>query len=232
MSAPSLNLSLLPRPVGKRVRTLGHALEQVQGAMRVLQRRCAKGQSVQGLAPEWFHAWGGATINLADLRNSGGPWSAEIEVEDRDWLINNIGDSSTLPLPWAVTLLCLHLPVLRAFWRKELRAHRAELLQRVLPQVWSLDPTPLPHGSVIGGLNLASWHQLPDLLAKGRKFEVLSLEGVRQEVTTTGWPNILAQANQQKFLLLEHRHLPGGSSFAASWSANAEGWIDLDQQTF
>jgi hypothetical protein len=232
MSSRLLNPSFLPHSVGRRLRTLGHALARLQDAAVMLRRRCEKGQTVDGLSPEWFQAWGGQALQAASLIDFTTSWSAVVEQEERQWLITSLGGMTEgIGVPWAITLLSLHLPVLRTFWRKEVRAYRAELLRHVLPPVWPLDPAPLPPGAAISGLNLASWSQLPDLLARGRTFEVLSLTGERHNVTPSTWPEILTKAVQEKLLLVEHRHLPGGTAFTASWSRNEKGWIDLDQQT-
>lgn len=232
MTSRSFDFSLLPHSVSRRLRTLGHALTRLEAAVTVLQRRCAKGHAVQGMTPDWFRSWGGTSvIGTGSLVDFTQPWPAAIEQRDYEWLAAGFDKDQDLSLSWAVALLFLHLPVLRAFWHKELRAHRAGLLQRVLPRVWPLDPSPLPPGAVISGLNLSSWSQLPSLVDSGRTFEVLSLTGKRQNVTAATWPDILTQAHEEKILLVEHRHLPEGSAFTASWSRNEQGWIDLDQQT-
>lgn len=226
------DLSSLPRSVSQRLRTFGHALARLEIASDVLRRRFDKGQTVLGLTPEWFENWSGNSVDGERQVHGARRWSASIELKDKQWVVTGLGEAGGISTSCALVLMQLHLPVLRDFWRKELRAHRAALLQRVLPRVWPLEPAPLPPGAVIGGLRLSSWTQLPQLLSADRTFEVLSLAGRRQPVTAAAWPQILAQAGQEKLLLLEHPHLPEGSSFAASWSANADGWIDLDQQTF
>lgn len=227
-----VDLSSLPRPVGRRLRTFGHALSRLETAATVLRRRLEKGPTVLGLTPEWFNSWGGNFLNGKVQTSDASPFIASVEHQENDWLITNLGEDPGISTSWAVVLLFLHLPVLREFWRKELRAHRAALLQRVLPRVWPLDPSTLPPGAVISRLNLSSWSQLPDLLAKDHGFEVISLAGHRQPVTASTWPSILEQAQHERLVLLEHRHLPAGNAFRASWRTDDKGWIDLDQQTF
>ncbi len=61
----------------------------------------------------------------------------------------------------------LHLPALRAFWIASLRAAHAQHLQQHVAPAWCMDPAPLPPGSVIAGLGIGSWDELPALLAKG-----------------------------------------------------------------
>ncbi len=61
----------------------------------------------------------------------------------------------------------LHLRPLRDFWERELRRATVDVLLDLLPDSWLLDPTPLPHGSVIPRLEIASWN---DLNFSSRKF--------------------------------------------------------------
>lgn len=63
----------------------------------------------------------------------------------------------------------LHLPALRAFWIAHLRAAHAQHLQQHVAPAWCLDLTPLPPGSVIAGLDVGSWDELPALLARGER---------------------------------------------------------------
>ncbi len=63
----------------------------------------------------------------------------------------------------------LHLPALRAFWIASLRAAHAQHLQQHVAPAWCLDPTPLPPGSVIAGLGIGAWEELPTLRAQGER---------------------------------------------------------------
>lgn len=60
-----------------------------------------------------------------------------------------------------VWLALLRLRPLRTAWESALRRDHLETLLQVLPEAWLLDPTPLPHGSVIPRLELATWEDLP-----------------------------------------------------------------------
>ncbi|MCE9520073.1 MAG: hypothetical protein K8R87_11050 [Verrucomicrobia bacterium] len=64
-------------------------------------------------------------------------------------------------------LALLHLRPLRDFWERELRRATVDSLLDLLPDAWLLDPTPLPPGSVIPRLEIASWN---DLNFSSRKF--------------------------------------------------------------
>lgn len=63
----------------------------------------------------------------------------------------------------------LHLPALRGFWIASLRAAHARHLQASVAPAWCLDPAPLPPGSVIAGLGIGSWDELPALRARGER---------------------------------------------------------------
>lgn len=54
----------------------------------------------------------------------------------------------------------LRLRPLREFWERELRRDTVTNLLDLLPDAWLLDPAPLPPGSVIPRLEIASWNDL------------------------------------------------------------------------
>lgn len=165
---PVSDLENLPRPIARRLRTLGHALTRVEAALRLLPKRLERGL-LDATSTAWIQQWAGGVLGQG--HGQGQPSLASDEVlkatiawQEQAWLV------SELPPAWHGALLLLHLPVLRDFWRKELRAARYERLKRVLPKVWAKDPAPLPPGAVIAGLDIASWEDLPRLEAKGRTF--------------------------------------------------------------
>jgi hypothetical protein len=117
--------------------------------------------------------------------------------------------------PWAVTLMLLHLPALRSFWKTSMRASRLRRLQKVLPKAWPLDSASVPAGAVISGLGITSWTQLPQKMAQGMSFramnfssEAIELNADRSQqfdqlmnrITTEPWvlvENTAARAEQQ-----------------------------------
>jgi hypothetical protein len=227
-----MDTTALPSPLLRRLKTLGHGLTRLRVASEVLRRRTAKGTGINGVDQAWLSAWGGEVLAGSLRMPVDTGLSSTIEWLEKEWLVTRPVDTETLPLSWLVALLWLHLPALRHFWRKELRAQRFALFQRVLPQVWPLDTAPLPPGATISGLKLASWSDLPRLLESGRRFEAISLStDERQSVTAPNWPGILARAAEEKLLLIEHRQLPDASLFTASWTTDENGWIGLPQQT-
>jgi hypothetical protein len=222
MTSVSASLDDLPRPLARRRQTLGHAFARLGSAAGLLIRRAAKGTAVPGVDADWLNRWGGAGFE---------PWGTDvravIEWREHDGLVVEPVAGQPLPASWVAALLWLHLPALRSFWRKELRAARGALLQRVLPRVWPVEMAALPPGATIGGLGLASWQDLPRLLVAGRAFEAGPVAGAKEVVTATNWPQILAGAGTEPIVLIEQRRIADGTTFTSEWSADADGWIDL-----
>jgi hypothetical protein len=73
-------------------------------------------------------------------------------------------------------LALLRLRPLRELWERELRRSTLESLLGLLPDAWVLDPTPLPPGSVIPRLELASWRDLTRRRSSGRQFVIVSAQ--------------------------------------------------------
>ena len=65
---------------------------------------------------------------------------------------------------------------LREFWRRELGERQWLELQKVIPQTWIVDPTPLPHHSVIPGLDIQSWNELGEFSQRKREL-ILKISG-------------------------------------------------------
>jgi len=192
------DLEALPRTIARRVRTLGHALTRVQHALQLLPKRLERGL-VDASATAWIHQWAGPVLNQPAA--NGDVLKATVAWQDHAWLV------SELPPEWTGALLLLHLPVLRDFWRRELREMRYERLRRVLPKVWARDTTVLPPGSVIAGLGIKSWDDLPRLEAKGRRFETIALHG--------------------KPLVIEQPQLVPEGTLTLAWSHYPDGRVDL-----
>ena len=65
---------------------------------------------------------------------------------------------------------------LREFWRREMGERQWLELQKVIPQTWIMDPTPLPHFAVIPGLEVQSWNELGEFSQKQREL-ILKISG-------------------------------------------------------
>ncbi|MDG2212419.1 MAG: hypothetical protein P8M70_01200 [Verrucomicrobiota bacterium] len=68
---------------------------------------------------------------------------------------------------------------LKEFWRKELGAKYTKQLEKVIPETWIIDPSPIPPHAAIPRLNLTNWNQLSNLSQKEREF-ILKLSGFNE----------------------------------------------------
>ncbi len=91
----------------------------------------------------------------------------------------------------------MHLRPLREFWERELRRSAVESLLEILPNAWLLDPTPLPPGTVIPKLELASWSDLSTLRETQRHFVIAS---VSREDSPMALDNSMPEAQWQQML--------------------------------
>jgi len=76
-----------------------------------------------------------------------------------------------------LAMALFHHPALTGFWEQEIPTDSLEVLHRVIPQTWVLDPAPVPSHAVIPGLEIdgapvQSWDALKPLSQKGRRFVV------------------------------------------------------------
>lgn len=65
---------------------------------------------------------------------------------------------------------------LQEFWRREISEKGQQLLQKIIPYSWVLDPTPLPPHAVIPELNIQSWEEMEKFSQKQREL-VLKISG-------------------------------------------------------
>lgn len=161
MSAPAVHRLPEDHPAWKDLRSFGYECSRWLTAMGMLQTRLRKGRfsaSLAGFLNDWMPA-GNVAEELPD----------EFEITCGQGGLQSDEDSLQ-PVVQPAWQALLHLPALRDFWTSELRAsHYAHLLQ-MIPQAWCMDPAPLPPGSVIAGLNIPNWDELPRLEAGDRPF--------------------------------------------------------------
>src|SRR5213594_2719525 len=82
--------------------------------------------------------------------------------------------------PWLeekMAFALVHHPALEPFWTHELGADTFELLHRLMPKTWILDPRSVPPHAVIPGLtvdghSVSDWKVLASLGQKGRRFVI------------------------------------------------------------
>ncbi|MDB6073320.1 MAG: hypothetical protein JWO89_960 [Verrucomicrobiaceae bacterium] len=179
----------------------------------------------------WVKRWAGESFRdpLPLPIDSG--WQSLIVWAGRTWQVEAlVGEEvcAEAGTPWLVVLMLLHLPALRGYWLRALRTQRFAWMTKVLPQVWALDNQPLRPGSVIAGLNIGSWTDLPRLMAAGRRFEIIPVGGGKPEtVEAHSWPEALANKNRP-MLLREISTLEPEGSLRATWKRNEAGRVVLD----
>lgn len=115
----------------------------------------------------------------------------------------------------------LHLQPLQSSWEQPLRRSHLHLLEGLLPGAWLMDPLPLPPGSVIPSLELASWKELPRLAARGKQFVIADAWGQETPVRLeagAAWEDQVAAALQydaaERRVLLELARPIAGWVFA------------------
>ncbi len=183
-------------PARRALAPLGYEASRWLDAMTLLQTRWRKqvfAPPLQAFLDRWLPR--DPVGSLAEV--------FELGLEG-DWL-NAAPLPSLLDPRWQALL---HLPALRAFWIAGLRAAHAEHLQASVTPAWCLDPAPLPPGSVIAGLGIGSWHELPALRAQGEQ---------------------LAEVPVGSDLVLRREPPPGAERFGARYRRREDGKIVLEQ---
>ncbi len=232
MSTASNQLSEPPAALQRRLRTLGHGLYRLSEAWRLLHRRLDKGL-LDEPTTAWIRRWCGEDLARPLPLPVDAGLRAVLEWSGKTWQVTGMaekaGEGPIITAPWAAALVLLRLPALKAFWIKALRFQRFRWLTQVLPHVWVLDDQPLRPGAVIAGVCIASWNELPRLLANGRAFELLPPGGeAPQPVAATTWSGTLASFNGSRPRLREIFTLPVEGRLSATWKHDEKGRIVLN----
>ena len=82
--------------------------------------------------------------------------------------------------PWLEEKLAfalIHHPMLEPYWNKVLTTETFDLLKRLMPHTWVLDPTPIPPSAIIPGLEVSGravsdWQELEAATQKERQFVI------------------------------------------------------------
>lgn len=183
-------------PARRALAPLGYEVARWLNAMTLLQTRWRK-QALAAPLQAFLNRWlprevVGALPEVFELGLCGG------------WL-------NAAPLPalldprWQALL---HLPALRTFWIASLRAAHAQHLQQHVAPAWCLDPAPLPPGSVIAGLGIGSWDELPTLQALGESLTEVTVGADR---------------------VLRREAAPEAEAFTARYRRREDGKIVLEQ---
>ncbi|WP_395745012.1 hypothetical protein [Prosthecobacter sp.] len=163
-------LALLPRPQREAVESAGYRLMRWAAARAVLQARVGKGR-VAGPAGEFLTYWMAQSPPPPEAQ--GELWLSFSHARDQAQLALAGGSVPLAHSPLERALL--HLPLLRSFWRQELRLQHFAALRELVPQAWLLDPAPVPPGAVIHGLGSPSWEDVQP--AAGQKWQIHNAQG-------------------------------------------------------
>jgi hypothetical protein len=203
-------------------------LFKLNAAWKLLGIRLERGL-LDEASTAWIKTWCGNHLG-SDLPL---PVDSEFETElvwsAKVWQVAKVvnGDAEG---SWQPVLMLLHLPALRSFWSRALRSQRFTWMTKALPKVWAVDTHTIRPGTVIAGLGITSWTDLPKLMLAGRAFDVFSTQGGKvQVVNAETWPTILAGAEQGPLLVRERFTLPIEGEMRASWQRNEAGCIVLKE---
>jgi hypothetical protein len=176
----------LPKPVLRQIQSLGHVLNRFQAAQPGILRRLDQNAELHALAP-----WRAGLVPSSQpddgafilaLSVSSGRLLLEEMFLNPKALPFELSSTSGLKAPSRPDAVH-HLPVwlamfksslLTELWGLEMRSNLRETLDAVTPHTCFLASTPTPPGSVVGGLQIASWAQLPSLRCEGRSFRISS----------------------------------------------------------
>jgi hypothetical protein len=215
----------LSRAVLKQVKPLGHEIGLWAGALQRQKARLEKGRFGSELSTFLQGRW---PNQQADLPT--GSFGLLLREGKQGWQL--VG-GSPLWLNDPAFAALLHLPALRPAWAADIRASHLEHLRQIVPHAWFLDPTPLPPGSVIAGLGIPSWQDLPSLHGQGHTFEILPTTWLSDSLSKDEWQSathraletssvLREQPSSGAWLLVHYTQDTDGTQFQAAWLDEAE----------
>lgn len=99
-------------------------------------------------------------------------------------------------------------PSLRKMWEKELRGSHLDLLKKVIPFGWPVDPSEIPPHAALPRLNVSSWDEVGEFSQKERRL-VLKVSGfselawgsrgvtIGHDVSAEEWKAVLTRAQEE-----------------------------------
>ena len=160
MSAPAAQHLPDDHPAWKDLRPFGYECSRWLSAMAMLQARHRKGRFSETLTA-FLNVWMPQEPVSQEMPDT-------FDITFKTGSLETEPPLSSLASPLWHALL--HLPALRDLWTAELRASHYTHLLQMIPPAWCMDPAPLPPGTVIAGLDIISWAELPRVEASGRQF--------------------------------------------------------------
>lgn len=186
---PSSHSPSLPAAMLKALPTLGHAVVLWHSSAGDLLRRWNK--PFQGPEADYYlRHW--RDLGAPELTEPGRSARFNLRIgwepQKGSWFL--LDDASQLTRAAYLRWL-LHVPALRMFWIQALREQRFASLIRHVPKVWCLDDDEPPPGSVIAGLNAATWSDVKALVdASDSRLRHLHLEHVAQSRWVAEQPEV------------------------------------------
>lgn len=121
----------------------------------------------------------------------------------------------------------LNLPALSHYWITDIRGSHLDHLRQIISRAWFMDPSPLPPGSVIAGLDIPAWPNLQRYHGQGRAWSLHGTETVLNDsISEATWKTAVEQALQSGSTLLVEQ-TQGASTLLARYNKGEDG-IQLD----
>jgi hypothetical protein len=160
----------LSRAELKQLQPLGHHLSLWAEAAQRLLDHLEAGRLPPTLS-SWLQAWHPSTVPTTI--QPGEKLSLTIQQTPQGW---QLAPEQTHWFGDAWWRAWLHLPALRSFWASALRSNHLTALRSLIPVTWCMDPQPLPPGTTLPHLSLATWADLARLPSQGRSFQLQTRE--------------------------------------------------------
>lgn len=200
MAAPTTTQTIeWPKKTLKDLRPLGHEISLWANSALQLATQVMKDRHPDGLKA-FLKLW----LPTAPICPPSGSFHLLLSQTDAGYQIS--GSS----LPWMRDprwTALLQIPALRSSWVRGLRTSHLDHLMRLLPASWLMDPTPLPPGCVIPGLEISAWIDLVMLRDQGRCFNVQSAHStftLSELQSCSDWQTL--SKSPPPAVLVEHRH--------------------------
>jgi hypothetical protein len=211
----------IPKPLLKHLKPMGHELTLWQAAAQRWQTRLEKGRfepSLQAFLQHWqprVRSDESAPNVFTVLLRGSDEQGWKVIASSLNW----VNDPA-----WSALL---NLPALSHYWMTEIRGSHLDHLRQIISRAWFMDPSPLPPGSVIAGLDIPAWPNLLRLKGQDRQWVIHDTPAMLNDsLPDEVWAAAITQAMENGGRLLVERP-QGGSMIMARYKKSADG-IHLD----
>lgn len=210
----------IPKPLLKHLKPLGHEFTLWQTAAQRWLTKLEKERFEPGLMPFLQH-WRPQT---APKDGEGSFFSIVLRETAQGLKIIASSLAWVNDPAWSALL---HLPALQSFWTAEVRGSHLDHLRQIISRAWFMDPSPLPPGSVIAGLDIPAWPNLLRLKGQGRQWVIHDTPVMLNDsLPDEDWAAAITQAMENGSRLLVEQP-QGGAMIMARYKKSADG-IHLD----